>query len=140
MGGGGNRPVNTAEIIDLNQPTPSWQNVAPMAYARRQMNATLLPDGKVLVSGGSSSSGFNDATLAVLAAEMWDPATKSFSTMASMHVPRMYHSTTVLRPDGTVLSAGGGRPAATGTTDQPNAEIYSPPYLFQADGSPAIRP
>src|SRR5438309_7769565 len=137
---GGGAPTKTAEIIDLNGPTPSWQNGGSMAYARRQMNATLLPDGKVLVSGGSSSSGFNDATLAVLAAEMWDPATKSFSTMASMHVPRMYHSTTVLLPDGTVLSAGGGRPAATGTTDQPNAEIYSPPYLFQADGSAAVRP
>jgi len=138
--GGGETPTNTAEIIDLNAPTPSWQNVAPMAYARIQMNATLLPDGKVLVTGGSSSNGFNDATLAVLPAEMWDPATKSFSTMASMHVPRMYHSTTVLLPDGTVLSAGGGRPPATGTTDQPNAEIYSPPYLFQANGSPAVRP
>jgi len=137
---GGGLALATAEIIDLNAPTPAWQSVAPMAYARRQMNATLLPDGKVLVTGGSSSTGFNDATLAVLAAEMWDPATKSFSTMASMHVPRMYHSTTVLLPDGTVLSAGGGRPAATGTTNQVNAEIYSPPYLFQADGSPAVRP
>jgi len=144
IGGGGDTvgglPLATAEIIDLNATTPSWKSVSPMAYARRQMNATLLPDGKVLVTGGSSSGGFNDATLAVLPAEMWDPATKSFTTMASMHVPRMYHSSVVLLPDGTVLSAGGGRPAATGTTDQVNAEIYSPPYLFQADGSPAIRP
>src|SRR4029077_7589852 len=115
--------------------------VASMAYARRQMNATILADGKVLVTGGSSSQGaFNDATLAVLAAEMWDPATKSFSLMASMHVPRMYHSTAILLPDGRVLSAGGGRAAAVGTTDQLNAEFYSPPYLFKADGSAAVRP
>jgi hypothetical protein len=143
MGGGppgGVAPTNTVEIIDLNAPTPYWQSVSPMAYARRNMNATLLPDGKVLVTGGSSSNGFNDARLAVLAAEMWDPAAKSFSTMASMQVPRMYHSTTVLLPDGRVLSAGGGRPTAKGTTDQPNAEIYSPPYLFQPNGSPALRP
>jgi hypothetical protein len=138
--GGGVTPTKTAEIIDLNAPTPTWQNVVPMAYARTQTDATLLPDGKVLVTGGSSSSGFNDATLAVLPAEMWNPATKTFSTMASMHVPRMYHSTAVLLPDGRVVSAGGGRPAAIGTTDQPNAEIYSPPYLFQADGSPSVRP
>ena len=137
---GGGMPTNTAEIIDLNVPRPSWQSVGAMAYARRQMNATLLPDGKVVVTGGSSSHGFNDATLAVLAAEMWDPATTSFSTMATMHVPRMYHSTVVLLPDARVLSAGGGRAPATGTVDQLNAEIYSPPYLFQADGSLAARP
>lgn len=137
---GGGLPTNTAEIIDLNASSPVWQSVTSMAYARSQMNATLLPDGKVLVTGGSSSTAYNDATLAVLPAEMWDPATKSFSTMASMHVPRMYHSTAVLLPDARVLSAGGGHPPAKGTTDQRNAEIYSPPYLFQTDGSPALRP
>ena len=138
---GGGPPLRSAEIIDLNVATPRWEAVALMAYARRQMNATILPDGKVLVTGGSSSPGaFNDATQAVLAAEMWDPATKSFSLMASMHVPRMYHSTAILLPDGRVLSAGGGRPAAIGTSDQLNAEFYSPPYLFKADGSAAVRP
>jgi hypothetical protein len=54
---GGGAPTNTAEIIDLNGPTPAWTSVSSMAYARRQMNATLLPNGKVLVTGGSSSSG-----------------------------------------------------------------------------------
>jgi len=92
----------------------------------------LLPDGKVLVTGGTSSPGFNDATNSVLEAEMWDPATGFWSTMASMQVPRLYHSTAVLLPDGRVLSAGGGRPSATsGGTDNWNAEIYSPPYLFK---------
>ena len=104
------------------------------------MNATILPDGKVLVTGGSSSSGFNDGTLAVLPAEMWNPATRSWSTMATMQVPRMYHSTALLLPDGRVISAGGGRPAAINTLDQPNAQIYSPPYLFKADGTLADRP
>jgi hypothetical protein len=137
--GGGWTPTNTAEIIDLNVPNPSWQSVSSMAFARRHMNATLLPDGKVLVTGGSSSPD-NDATLAVYTAEMWDPATRIFRPMAAMQVPRMYHSTTVLLADGRVLSAGGGRPAATGTTDQRNADIYSPPYLFQANGSAAVRP
>jgi len=111
-----------------------------MAYARTQLNATLLPDGKVLVTGGTSSSGWNDATLAVLPAEMWDPATQSFSTMASMQVPRLYHSEAILLPDGRVIAAGTGRAAPVNGTDEPNAQIYSPPYLFQADGSPAVRP
>jgi hypothetical protein len=138
--GGSNPPVSTAEWIDLNVATPVWQSAGSMKYARRQMSATILPDGKVLAVGGSSSAGGNDATLAVLPAEMWDPVSRSWSTMASMQVPRMYHSNTLLLPDGRVISAGGGRPAAIGTTDQPNAQIYSPPYLFKADGSLATRP
>jgi Domain of unknown function (DUF1929)/Glyoxal oxidase N-terminus/Kelch motif len=138
--GGGDTPTNTVESIDLNAPNPVWRNVAPMAYARSQVDATLLPDGKVLVSGGTSSKGFNDATLAVLPAEMWDPATQTFSLMASMQVPRVYHSDAILLADGRVLCAGGGRPAPVNGTDERNAQIYSPPYLFQADGSPGVRP
>lgn len=138
--GGGVPPTNTAETIDLNAATPQWQSAGPMAFARRQINATVLPNGRVLVTGGSSSPGVNDATLAVLAAETWDPVARSFSTMASMQVPRMYHSVALLLPDGRVLVAGGGRPAATGTTNQPNAQIYSPPYLFAPSGGAAIRP
>jgi hypothetical protein len=93
------------------------------------MNLTVLPDGKVLATGGTSSPGFNDGTQAVLAAEMWDPATGAWTTMASMQVKRLYHSTALLLPDGRVLSAGGGRPAGINATDNKNAEIYSPPYL-----------
>ena len=36
--------------------------------------------------------------------------------------------------------AGSGEPAATGLTDDLTAEIFSPPYLFKADGTPAARP
>ena len=123
--GGGDPPTNTAEVIDLNQPTPSWRAVGSMAFARRQINATLLPDGKVLVTGGTSSPGFNDPTLAVHAAEVWDPdPTKENWTMlaSSSGIPRVYHSTAVLLPDGRVLSMGGN--------GQRDSEIYSPPYLF----------
>jgi Galactose oxidase-like, Early set domain/Bacterial Ig domain/Glyoxal oxidase N-terminus/Fibronectin type III domain/Kelch motif len=129
--GGGDPPTNTAEVIDLNATTPSWRNVASMVYARRQLNSTLLPDGTVLVTGGTSSSGFNDGTNAVLAAELWDPSTEQWTRMASMQNRRVYHSTAIVLTDGRVLSAGGGRPAATGDTDHLDAEIYSPPYLFK---------
>ena len=59
-----------------------------------------------------------------------------------MQVTRQYHSTALLLPDGRVLSSGGG---ICGTCDQvgylaKNAEIFSPPYLFQADGTLAPRP
>lgn len=141
---GGGVPTNSAETINLNQssiisptitpntPTPVWQYVNGMAFARRQMNLTILADGKVLATGGTSSGGFNDATGSVLAAEIWDPETKTWATMSSMQTRRLYHSTAVLLPDGRVLSAGGGRPPATGGDfDHTDMEIYSPPYLFK---------
>ena len=129
--GGGNPPTATAEIIDLNAAVPTWQFTGSMNYARRQHNATLLPDGTVLVTGGTSSPGFNDATNAVLATELWNPATGVWTKLESAQVPRLYHSTTLLLPDGRVLSAGGGRPAPIGGVNNLNAEIYSPPYLFK---------
>lgn len=134
--GGGDPPLSSAEIIDLNQSSPTWTSVGNMAFARRQMNATLLPDGTVLVTGGTSSPGFEDPSGAVLAAEMWNPQTGNFTTMASMAKARLYHSTAILLPDGSVLSAGSGR----GGTEQRNAEIYSPPYLFTTGGAAATRP
>jgi galactose oxidase-like protein len=133
--GGGSPPTATAEVIDLKVTPPVWRVVSPMTYARRHVNATLLPDGKVLVTGGTSLAG-NDAAGAVLPAELWDPKTEAWSTMASLPVhPRLYHSTAVLLPDGRVLSAGGGY--GNQDVDYYDAEIYSPPYLF-AGARPTI--
>jgi len=130
--GGGDPPTNTCEIIDLNQPNPSWQSTGAMQYTRRHHNATILPDGTVLVTGGTSGPGFNNNTGYVLPAEIWNPATGTWKKMANMVTPRLYHSTAALLPDGRVLVAGSGRPHATnGGVDQWNVEIYSPPYLFQ---------
>ncbi len=130
--GGGDPPRNTCEVIDLNAATPAWRSVRAMRYARRQLNATILPDGTVLATGGTSGAGFNNAQGAVLAAEIWNPTSERWTTMASMAVSRLYHSTAILLPDGRVLSAGGGRPAGVnGGADNENAEIFSPPYLFK---------
>jgi hypothetical protein len=57
--GGADPPTNTAEVIDLTATTPAWRQVGSMASARRQINATILADGKVLVTGGSSAAGFD---------------------------------------------------------------------------------
>ena len=122
--GGGQPPVNKAEVIDLNQAAPSWRAVGPMQYARRSLNATLLPDGKVLVTGGTASPGFNDPAGHVDGAELWDPATEKWTTLASSTgIPRVYHSTAMLLPDGRVFSTGGNH--------HPEVELYSPPYLFK---------
>ena len=51
--------------------------------------------------------------------------------MASMSVPRLYHSTALLLPDVRVVVAGGGRFGGTASDDKLNAQIYSPPYLFK---------
>ncbi|HET8783050.1 MAG TPA: galactose oxidase-like domain-containing protein [Pyrinomonadaceae bacterium] len=133
---GGGTPVSTAEVIDLNQTTPAWSSVGSMANARRQLNATILPDGKVLVTGGANAGADSNPANAVYAAEMWNPGTGNFSTMASAATPRLYHSTAILLPDGRVISAGGGRPG----NEYKSAEIYSPPYLFVSGGGAATRP
>jgi len=140
--GGGDPPTATAEVIDINAGTGIWRTVASMAVARRQMNATILADGKVLVTGGTNASGFNTlpSNAAVLAAELWDPATEAWTTLARMTHYRVYHSTALLLPDGRVLSVGSGQPAATGLTDDFTAEIFTPPYLYNADGTLAARP
>jgi hypothetical protein len=122
--GGARPPTNTAEVIDLNAATPAWRNVNSMAFARRHHNSTLLPDGTVLVTGGTSGgASFNDTSQPVYAAELWNPATETWTTMASQTVGRFYHSSSLLLPDGRVLSAGGD--------DVYQTEIYSPPYLFK---------
>ncbi|MCI0355070.1 MAG: choice-of-anchor D domain-containing protein, partial [Acidobacteria bacterium] len=128
--GGADPPTATAEVIDLGAPTPTWRNVAPMSSPRQQPNSTLLPDGKVLVIGGSRGAGIDNSAEPALAAELWDPITENWTTMASASVYRGYHSVSLLLPDGRVLSAGGNLGGAS-------AQIYSPPYLFRG-ARPAI--
>lgn len=127
---GGALPTRSAEVIDLNSSTPAWKYIASMAYQRRQLNATLLPDGKVLVTGGSSGSGFDNWQHPVYAAEEWDPATNTWHTLASASKYRGYHSFALLLPDGRVLT-GGGQLNSSGQANGANIQIYSPPYLFK---------
>ncbi len=143
MVGGGDPPTATAEVIDVSAGSGgAWRSVAPMAVARRQSNATILANGSVLVTGGTNAAGFNSpaSNSAVLAAELWDPATEHWSTLARMTHYRIYHSTALLMADGRVLSVGSGAPAAAGLTDDFTGEIFTPPYLFNADGTLATRP
>jgi hypothetical protein len=123
-------PSASAEVINLNDAKPTWRHVAPMSVGRRHLNATLLPDGKVLVTGGSNVLGFDQAAGAVLHAEMWDPITEQWTVLAEHTRYRGYHSTALLLPDGRVLIGGGGHPDSTAGA-QNNIEIFSPPYLFK---------
>jgi hypothetical protein len=135
IGGGGkepcptNLPRKTAEIIDLAAATPAWGPAGSMEIARRMANATILPDGTVLVTGGTSLCGFSNESGAVYAAELWNPTTQTFTRLANANVVRVYHSTTMLLADGRVMSTGGGDGA--NVAPQRNYEIFSPPYLFK---------
>jgi galactose oxidase len=138
---GGGLPTNIVEVIDLNAAKPAWTEAAPMKFARRQHNATILPDGTILVTGGTQGEGFDnlDPGHPVHIPELWDPSTGAWTQLAPEAIDRCYHSTAVLLPDGRVFSAGGGEYAPVVGVDQSNppinthadAQLFSPPYLFK---------
>jgi galactose oxidase len=155
-------PTARAEVIDLNRDQPQsadWADTKPMRYRRRQHNAVVLPDGTVLVIGGTRGgggtrpdkgvTGFNDLREGqpVHAAELWDPngdnGAGAWQELAAEEIDRCYHSTAVLLPDARVLSAGGGEYRPDDKNPNPaedtrrEAQIYSPPYLFHG-GRPVI--
>ncbi len=103
--GGGSPSTATTEIIDLSAPTPAWQFGPSMSQARIQMSATILPNGKVLAVGGSRND--EDALTASLNADLYDPATNTFSPASANLFARLYHSASLLLPDATVLLVGG---------------------------------
>jgi len=131
------RAAGKAVVVDINGAEPVVTDAAPLSADRQYGNATILPDGKVWVNGGSTTG--NDLVGAVYDSELWDPATGSWAMTASAAKARLYHSISMLMPDGSVLTGGGGAP---GPVANLNAEIYFPPYLYNKDGSglPATRP
>lgn len=71
--------------------------------------------------------------------ELWSPQTQTFTVMAPMVVPRVYHSVALLLPNATVFSGGGGLCAGC-SQNHFDAQIFSPPYLFTSTGALAPRP
>lgn len=128
---------NSAYIIDLKASTT--RKIAPMNYARAMHNSVVLPNGQVVIAGGQTYVKLFSDDRSVLMAELWDPETEKFFKLSPMKVPRNYHSVSLLLPDGRVLVGGGGLCGAC-TTNHPNVEILTPPYLLKADGTPATRP
>jgi hypothetical protein len=135
-----NQPTDIAEVIDLNDANPQWQETGPMSAPRRHLNSTILPDGQVLVTGGTRGAGFVniDQGLATRAAEAWNPETGAWTTLASNSIMRVYHSVSLLMPDGRVLHGASGDALAIqpggGVVPVPserNHEMFSPPYLFK---------
>jgi galactose oxidase-like protein/PKD domain-containing protein len=133
--GGGNPATASTEIIDLSASPLQWQFGPSMSQPRIEMNATILPNGKVLAIGGSTND--EDAATASRNADLYDPNTNSFSSAGVNAFPRLYHSGSLLLPDATVALVGGN---PTRGSYESHIEIYSPAYLFNGDGSPASRP
>jgi hypothetical protein len=128
---GGNSPATaTTEIIDMGAGAPTWVYGPDMSQARVEMDAVMLPNGKVLALGGSAND--EVATTASLNADLYDPNTNSFSSAGQNVYARLYHTTALLLPDATVWLAGGN--PARGTYEH-HMEIYKPAYLFARDGN-----
>ncbi|MGD9637053.1 MAG: galactose oxidase-like domain-containing protein, partial [Pirellulales bacterium] len=153
--GGGNTPTRNISILDLNATQPAWRyggggTTKPpfgspyvMNRPRRQNNATILADGTVLITGGTDVTGWNDPNGLIATAEIWDPVTEEVTQVASANtnIYRGYHSTALLLPDGRVLVTGGDHDYGGVIPGQnTNAEVFSPAYLFNDDGTPAARP
>ncbi len=122
-------------VIDYRTSTPVVTPTGNIDQVRYWASGTILADGKVLVTGGSQIA--NQLTGVAYQAQIWNPGTRAWTAGATATKPRLYHSNSMLLPDATVLTGGGGAP---GPVNNLNSEIYYPPYLYAANGTPAVRP
>lgn len=126
---------NGAIVIDIRNGAPTVTPTASMSSQRRLVTGTILPNGRVLATGGSST--WNQLVNVNNNAEIWNPDTGTWTVGASGVQARLYHSMALLLPDATVMVGGGGAP---GPQNNRNFELYYPPYLFGAGGTLAPRP
>jgi hypothetical protein len=125
-------------VIDLGERQPQWRPTAPRTLAgspsRWNATAVLLPTGHVLVVGGVELTQGPDGPQvsdvdAILAPELFDPETGIWATMPPASVPRNYHSTAVVLPDGRVFTGGSNANAFLGAQFvEKRIEILSPWY------------
>ncbi|ACC81267.1 galactose oxidase-like domain-containing protein [Nostoc punctiforme] len=127
--GGGNSTTatNRVNIVDLKATNPTYVAAKSLNYARMHHSAVLLPDRTVFVCNGSKMS--EDTTQSMLPAEIYNPATNTWTVVAKQSVPRVYHSVALLLPDGRVVAAGGNPQR---TVNELRLEIYSPAYMSRS--------
>lgn len=128
--------TNRAVTVDINGATPQTAETSSMRLARNWLNLTVLPNGEVLANGGTRVGTQAGAANSTYASEIWNPTTGKWRDAASAKRIRSYHSTAMLMPSGSVLTAAGGVP---GPEDNFNAEVYYPPYLFTKGSDGKVR-
>lgn len=136
--------TTNANLIKLGNvgATPTVTKLPSMANARAFANGVVLPDGTVLVVGGQSYPIPFEDTTPVFATELFSPLTGggTWRTLASIAVPRTYHSIALLLPDARVVAGGGGLCGTGCVQNHFDLQIFAPPYLFNTDGTRATRP
>ncbi|WP_437761250.1 kelch repeat-containing protein [Sorangium sp. So ce281] len=113
-----------ARLRETAPPALEWVAVPPMSAARVFHTATRLLDGRVLVAGGEPMSSYSLYDDALSSAELYDPATGTWTAAASMGSARSMHTATLLS-NGKVLVVGGSN-GAYGSVPLATAEVYDP--------------
>jgi hypothetical protein len=111
--------IPSAEIFDPSQ--GRFSSIGPPCIARELHTATLLMNGKVLITGGNEFNGYPTWLPATQTAELYDPASRSFAITGPMQAARTEHTATLLA-DGRVLIAG----SSTSVEALASTEIYDP--------------
>ena len=120
------KPKKTAEMIDFGDESPTWKMIDPMQDGRVHAGSVILPDGNILVVAGNSTGLFRRPVYRV---ELFDSEKNTWKTMAPITVPRGYHTTAILLPDGRVLVSG----TTPWRKPELRMEVYSPYYLFKGE-------
>ena len=139
------------EMIDLQDPFPTWQPQGNLIQEASQMQAVALPNGKVLIGGGVLGRGalpsptrpgrpWNNS----FHYQLFNPWDGSITALVQTNLPTHDHATMLLLPDGSVIRMGGNRSDLNPGPDQiptqaeldasvPVAQVYQPPYFFNGD-------
>ncbi|KAJ5684890.1 Galactose oxidase/kelch beta-propeller [Penicillium maclennaniae] len=136
--------TSNAHIITIGEPgqrptvRPAGEN--GMMHSERVFHTTVvLPDGKVFIAGGQTFGvAFNEENVQFIP-EIYDPETDTFVELQQNNFVRVYHTISILLPDGRVLNGGGGL-CGNCSANHYDAQIFTPPYLLTETGEPRTRP